>query len=279
MKTRIISAVLGVLLSFTPMSVMAEPVQDESTPLITSASPDDVPELSFSFSDPLPTEYADYFENLLENPSADDKYNVKPASISYVFGKYQFGSSWGLSSHDKFGHNKIRNSKRILAIRDTESNNIIAINTYEWDENNATAFTSILSDLPDFFDIEKHEFVFFYYVIEYYSGDDYTDPSPVYFAGKPVAINLRDHIFGDADKNGVVNLNDVTIILKHIADWSNVEIEYPPYDGANGCSPYVIQNVTTILKIIAGWGIESFELEHSDYGFERYASLRYYYTN
>ena len=58
-------------------------------------------------------------------------------------------------------------------------------------------------------------------------------------------------IIGDADDNGRVNLNDVSLMLKYVAKW-NVEIDEDAAD-TDGDGRVNISDVSYVLKKVAGW--------------------------
>ncbi len=58
----------------------------------------------------------------------------------------------------------------------------------------------------------------------------------------------------DADNNGKININDVTLVLKQIAKWDNLEINIANAD-ADGNEKININDVTLILKVIAKWDV------------------------
>ncbi len=64
-----------------------------------------------------------------------------------------------------------------------------------------------------------------------------------------IAVN-----YCDADDNGKININDVTLVLKQIAKWDNLVINIANAD-ADGNGKININDVTLILKVIAKWDV------------------------
>ncbi len=71
--------------------------------------------------------------------------------------------------------------------------------------------------------------------------------------------------WGDADGDGKINLNDVTLVLKDIAGWEVELAETADYDDDGKVN---LSDVTNILKYIAGWTVTNDELLEAAYGVE-----------
>lgn len=210
---------------------------------VTSTGPEDYPALSFTLDDEVPEEYARYFERLLAEPSADETLAVKMSSPGFAHDIFTAHLTRAADRADPYGP-KTRNAMLMIAVRDKEQKDILALHTFGWSDYLVT--TVIVSDiLPAVFDPELHEVVAVNYAIDY-SGEG----APEYYVGEPLVIDRDKCIFGDADKDSVVNLRDVTLILKRLTHWDSVKTEMPDQWGYQ---PYSAMDVSAILKTIAGW--------------------------
>ena len=63
--------------------------------------------------------------------------------------------------------------------------------------------------------------------------------------------SIRALIYGDADRNGKINLNDVSAMLKHVANWS-IDISEAAAD-VDRKDAVNVADVSKLLKYIAGW--------------------------
>ena len=63
--------------------------------------------------------------------------------------------------------------------------------------------------------------------------------------------SIRVLIYGDADRNGKINLNDVSAMLKHVANWS-IDISEAAAD-VDRKDAVNVADVSKLLKYIAGW--------------------------
>lgn len=59
---------------------------------------------------------------------------------------------------------------------------------------------------------------------------------------------------GDADKNGTIGVNDAIIVLKHIAQWKDIEIDLDAAD-VNVDGKIDTNDAILILKKVAGWDV------------------------
>ncbi len=71
---------------------------------------------------------------------------------------------------------------------------------------------------------------------------------------KSVITELEFIFMGNADRNTVINLTDVSSMLKKIAGW-NIEIDEVAAD-VDGSGNVNITDVSTVLKKIAGWDVK-----------------------
>ena len=60
--------------------------------------------------------------------------------------------------------------------------------------------------------------------------------------------------YGDADGSGAVNVQDASLVLKHVAQWSNLEIDTAAAD-ANGDGDVNMKDAVLILQYAAGWDV------------------------
>ena len=66
--------------------------------------------------------------------------------------------------------------------------------------------------------------------------------------------DFADVIYGDADGNGVVNMQDAALVLKHIAEWSNLQIDTAAAD-ANDDGEINMRDAALILQYAADWDV------------------------
>lgn len=69
---------------------------------------------------------------------------------------------------------------------------------------------------------------------------------------------------GDVNSNGKINLEDVSLVLKHIAKWSDLTIDLSRADVTND-NNINLSDVTVLLKYIAKWDGISFGHSYSNY--------------
>lgn len=58
--------------------------------------------------------------------------------------------------------------------------------------------------------------------------------------------------YGDANGDDAINMLDASLVLKHVAEWDNLEIDLEAAD-ANGDGVVDIRDASLILKYVAGW--------------------------
>ena len=108
-------------------------------------------------------------------------------------------------------------------------------------------------NLPKIYDAEKHSIeLYFSYIPEHMIS--YME-NPDFFSKCIVPDNgFGDApLFGDSDNNGTLNLLDVTLMLKRIAEW---DIEPGRgLDDADRDTYVTLKDVSYLLKRIAGWNV------------------------
>lgn len=87
------------------------------------------------------------------------------------------------------------------------------------------------------------------FVIRGYSGSS----AEAYANANGIAFE-RITLYGDGNKDGQVNIRDITIMLQHIANW-DVDIDITSAD-VNLDSDVNIRDVTLVLQKIAGWDVK-----------------------
>lgn len=74
-----------------------------------------------------------------------------------------------------------------------------------------------------------------------------------YSEGEWASVASAPYLAGDANGDGVFNLADVTVMLKHIAGWG---ISVAPISSdVNMDGGYSLSDVTVMLKVLAGWDV------------------------
>ena len=158
------------------------------------------------------------------------------------------------------------------------------------DENinyTCTTTESFEVQMPYFYDSEKHDVTLYfrlfsedypfedYYVDEtdFYNPtiltrDDVPGPEPeppvssetkppeppVSSETKPPEPPEPEAFRGDANNDGVLNLSDVTVTLKYLAEWENIVIDEVLAD-VSGNGDITLADVSLMLQLIAGWSV------------------------
>ena len=65
------------------------------------------------------------------------------------------------------------------------------------------------------------------------------------------------YITGDIDKNGEIDVNDVTIFLRFVANWNGVVLASETLADVDGNSELDANDVTTLSRIVANWNGEA----------------------
>jgi len=115
--------------------------------------------------------------------------------------------------------------------------------------------------LPEIYDAEKHDLSIWFRITTidydygdiYYTGDiakQFYNPTPLTRDDIPTPEVVR----GDADGDGVLNLSDVTVTLKYLAEWENITIDETAAD-TNGNGKVNLTDVSFMLQLIAGWNV------------------------
>jgi len=112
-------------------------------------------------------------------------------------------------------------------------------------------------EMPSFYDPLKHDVTLYFYAFdpEYYRdllpyGDGFYNPTVLTRDDIPTPEVVR----GDADGDGVLNLSDVTVTLKYLAEWENITIDETAAD-TNGNGSVNLTDVSFMLQLIAGWNV------------------------
>ncbi len=288
-----LAVVFAVLLSIVP-SVTA---YDFDIVAITPRN-DKIMELPpFSLSEELTKEYADFFEKLLADPvDRPDVVKTKSPYTICLNGRDlnlfipicnnqldAFPIQGWYTPNIAFTYQ----TANFIAVREIESKKLISIQTISQfkDENgNFDQYPDFIDYklsvvLPECFDLSTHEVIFFSFIV------DYTDPESFYgvseypqdyYVTVPLCIdNLDSYIFGDANKDGKVRLNDVILMLKYIAKWDSIVIDRTLFtaekDNPNYCW-YYLELAKSTLKLCADWDPSNID---TAYPISRAASAHY----
>ncbi|MBR5565662.1 MAG: hypothetical protein IKW08_05785 [Roseburia sp.] len=265
---RIVALVLILTTAFSGLPSVSECI-------LKFDKPSDPIDLPYTLTDTIPEEYGDYFEKLLKNPYSDE---TPPVTYdTYLLGN-TIGTSmcmpnllftaWIIRLDSKYA--KATSSNLIAAVREKDSENILALELIITHREIHKLYNEYLYDinlkLPDYFDTEKHELVLFFYHVARYGTHSHIDESfkltdeTTQFIYTSFIIDVEKYIYGDANKDGKVNLTDITLMLKYMAGWNTVTIDTSllnkehsrhSYDPSN-CW-YNMIDMSYVLKSIAGW--------------------------
>lgn len=116
---------------------------------------------------------------------------------------------------------------------------------------------TMTAELPEGFDPQTHRFevtpVLLYDVL--YTENNLPGQLGTVFL-TPFEADLNypytKYDIGDVNKDFFVNLSDVTLTLKHIAEWDNIEID-TTLANINSDDAVNLTDISLILKLIAGW--------------------------
>lgn len=225
--------------------------------------------LPYTFTDVVPEACSDFFEELLKNP-VSSKYKGAYAYDYFVIGNTfgataaSFGSAFANYKSPDVSYEEIiyvRDMYLIAAISEKDSGNILGLELLGQHNDNVTEFQHRMFDISDYFDFEKHQVIFFTYVVDFYvEGSGNLADEPKLYVFDPVYVDVDKYIYGDANKDGKINLTDVTLMLKYMAKWSTVSVDRSLLDTEHSKNAYYncwynMVDVSYVLKIIAGWDI------------------------
>lgn len=240
--------------------------------------------LPYTLEDDIPEEYGNYFEELLNNP-VDSEYMGVHVNEFFLIGD-NFGTTVSAigSIFEKYlspnvSHTELiyaRDMYLIAAVAKKDSGDILGLELIARPGGNIKKYREKLFNLPDYFDIEKHQIVFLNYIIDFYpmeSKDGVLSNEPTVYVCNPVYVDVSNYIFGDANKDGKVNLTDVSLMLKYLAKWDNVKLDNSILNLTYGNNPYIdarlyyynMTSISFVLKIICGWDIDKLTEDILDY--------------
>ena len=89
------------------------------------------------------------------------------------------------------------------------------------------------------------------YISSYWNhGNDFT--ARIYATGILEAMLGDDHIPGDVNGDGDVNLKDLVTLAQYVADWDGLEVDENALD-VNGDGEVDLDDVNTLARYLAGW--------------------------
>lgn len=118
---------------------------------------------------------------------------------------------------------------------------------------------SFSAEMPEYFDPENHSLELYFTDLSTAEVPVTDDPSfynrfEISADGYSNTDSVTVYAMGDVNKDGTVNLADVTLMLKYIAKWDCVSIDLDLAD-VNGNGRIGIDDVSMMLKLIAGWDV------------------------
>ena len=92
------------------------------------------------------------------------------------------------------------------------------------------------------------------YISSYWNhGNDFT--ARIYATGILEAMLGDDHIPGDVNGDGDVNLKDLVALAQYVADWEDLEVDKNALD-VNGDGEVDLNDVNHLARYLAGWDID-----------------------
>lgn len=223
-------------------------------------------DFDYTLAEAAPAEVCNYFEGLIAADTPDSEYEYMNLGGFYlVDDTFTFSAETGGSIYGYYvpewtssgEHIHIKDYHLMAAVRDKASGEIISVENWGRHIQSIEEFVDKKLTLPDFYDYDRHEVIFFRYALDFYPDRDYTTPAavPEVYVSWVTAVDAQGYIYGDANKDHKVSLADVSIMLKYLARWESVGIEVSPYideDSERNCF-YNIQDVARVLRMIAGY--------------------------
>lgn len=118
---------------------------------------------------------------------------------------------------------------------------------------------SLKAELPQVFDSAKHVLVLtpvLLFNIDYTESQLPGKLGAEFYTPYEIDANIPETVYaaGDANADGVVNLTDASLMMKHIAVWSDLTIDVGLAD-MNDDGAVNLTDVSLVMKHIAGWTV------------------------